>query len=120
MEARAWLAVCCCAAVLAACGDGGDSEPVQITDAAVDGRDDTRLTLGLNACEAVYTVESIEETPGEVLILVHRSPKRTDEPEPACEDSFEVELSSPIAERKLIDASSGKDVMVAVTRVPTG
>lgn len=119
MRAKAQAVACCLVMLFAACGSSRDSEPVQINDAAVDRFGDRRLTLGLNACEALYTVESIEEAPDEVSILVHRSPRHTEEPEPACEDSFEVDLPSPIAERRLIDASTGEVVPVVVRRVTT-
>lgn len=92
-------------AMTSACsaGDSGGS-PVRILEAAP--RGSSTVALALAICNQPFRITT-EESSKQVVITVMRS-----EPEPAdredCASGAEVELEEPLADRTIIDGSSGQ------------
>ena len=98
----AWLGV---ALVVAACGADRTRGPVAILEGRLDGP--TTLVLNVSTCGGNPEVAELQETSTEVRVEI----VSTDVSEgPACADGIEVPLASPLADREVIDLTSGDQV----------
>jgi hypothetical protein len=98
-----------CLAVVAVLLSGCSLIPrsVPVTAASLVDGDERRISLSIPTCNADHAVE-VDETPSEVTIAVTARNDTTND----CLDALTVELSTPIADRPLIDATSGDEIVV--------
>ena len=95
--------------LLCACSSPAtERRPVAITEARLP--DDRTLELGVASCNGEPEVTELVEEDDEVRVEVTST---VSNPGDACLDLVEVELQAPLGDRRLIDLSSGKQVIPA-------
>lgn len=100
------LAATAAVVVLAAGCWHGERRPVRVLDVTSDG---TTLGVVVSACNARGLKVEIEETATEVrLSASHEGSSRDD-----CTDGQEVRLAEPLADRRVVDGSTGQEVRIA-------
>jgi hypothetical protein len=102
---RRGAAVLVLAILISAC-----SNQVVIQEAVANG-DGTTLNLALASCGGTYQVDAVETTEFvKVRVQDQRSPISFGGND--CQDTWTIDLSEPLGERDLIDASNGEPVVV--------